>query len=207
MQTLLLKPMVALVCAGLSLGASGVLVPKLHATSYPRKETVLESTWQKAKKALEAGDTKAATRHASRMLRENTQRKAWFYGNVVHEGNQILGLAALRERRLPEAKRCLVAAGKTPGSPQLDSFGPHMVLAQQLLDRGEKKAVIQYLTLVSKFWGNTSEQEIKRMEKSSSGLGAEVRKSDRATRRRISIWKAQILVGHKPRLNYSSSLL
>ncbi|MDQ2731693.1 MAG: hypothetical protein M3Y56_08550, partial [Armatimonadota bacterium] len=92
-----------------------------------------------ADNAIVAGDTKAATKFALAALKENDtpeRRSSWQYGNNIHEANQILGLAALREGRVADAKRYLIAAGKTPGSPQLNSFGPHMVLAQELLSRG-----------------------------------------------------------------------
>jgi hypothetical protein len=49
-------------------------------------------------------------------------------------------------------KAFLLAAGNTPGSPQLDSFGPNMTLAKELFERGEKDAVIKYLQLCDKFW-------------------------------------------------------
>lgn len=54
--------------------------------------------------------------------------------------------------RLDEAKRCLIEAGKNPGSPQLDNLGPDMGLAQDLLERGERETVLEYLKLCRKFW-------------------------------------------------------
>jgi hypothetical protein len=50
------------------------------------------------------------------------------------------------------AKARLLDAGKTPGSPQLDSFGPNMELAHELLQKGEKDVVLQYFDLCAKFW-------------------------------------------------------
>jgi hypothetical protein len=58
----------------------------------------------------------------------------------------------VQEGRLDDAKRCLIEAGKTPGSPQLDSFGPDMGLAQDLLERGERETVLEYLKLCRRFW-------------------------------------------------------
>lgn len=78
----------------------------------------------------------------------------WNYGNVIHNCHQVLGLLSLRERNLPEAKKHLLAAGKTPGSPQLDSFGPRMILARELVLRGEYPVVLQYLDMIAKFWAN-----------------------------------------------------
>lgn len=107
----------------------------------------------KAEAALKAGDTKGATRYATELLANNIYSPvSWNYGNVVYDGNQILGLAALKENDIAKAKQCLLAAGNTPGSPQLDSFGPEMTLAQELLKRGEKQVVLDFLDLVAKFW-------------------------------------------------------
>ncbi len=60
----------------------------------------------------------------------------WNYGNAIHDGNQFLGLVRLRQGDIEAAKEHLLAAGLSPGSPQLDSFGPSMVLARELLERG-----------------------------------------------------------------------
>ena len=46
----------------------------------------------------------------------------------------------------------MLKAGATPGSPQLDSFGPSMTLAKELLEKGERQAVIEYFQLCAKFW-------------------------------------------------------
>jgi hypothetical protein len=73
-------------------------------------------------------------------------------GNAVFNGNLVLGRLALDEGRVEEAKRHLLAAGKTRGATALDSFGPNMSLAKDLLEKGESEAVLQYLELCRKFW-------------------------------------------------------
>lgn len=108
--------------------------------------------------ALEAGDTELAKKHAAETLQKNTDRKNWNYGNIIHDANQILGRGALREGKLADAKTYLLKAGATPGSPQLNSFGPRMQLARELLEKSEKETVLQYLDLVSKFWASDKEQ-------------------------------------------------
>jgi hypothetical protein len=50
------------------------------------------------------------------------------------------------------AREHLLAAGGTPGSPQLYSFGPSMALATELLDAGEREAVREYFRLCAAFW-------------------------------------------------------
>ena len=53
---------------------------------------------------------------------------------------------------LNQAKQYLLAAGQTPGSPVLNSFGPNMLLAKELLEKGERAVVLQYFELCAKFW-------------------------------------------------------
>jgi hypothetical protein len=46
----------------------------------------------------------------------------------------------------------LLAAGNSPGSPQLNSFGPNMSLAKDLLENGDRETVLQYFEFCRKFW-------------------------------------------------------
>ncbi|HEX8549918.1 MAG TPA: hypothetical protein VF681_00045 [Abditibacteriaceae bacterium] len=186
---------------GFSQAKTAVVTPQ---PSSPSKAT--PSLQQMALQAFGNGDTQAATQYAFQMLKENTNRKAWYYGNTIHGANQILGLAALRERRTADARRYLIAAGKTPGSPQLDSFGPPMALAQALLEKGEKDTVIQYLDLVSKFWASSSPQQLKRIEKRKPGFAKVVVRMDKEKQQKINSWKTQIRAGKKPKLNDSGSI-
>src|SRR5215204_2892258 len=105
-----------------------------------------------ASAALEDGKTDEAQRDAEELLEGASGRKGnWNYGNAIHHGNIILGRIALGAGDVQKAKEHLIAAGKTPGSPQLGSFGPDLQFAQQLLDKGEGKTTAEYLRLVSKF--------------------------------------------------------
>lgn len=103
-----------------------------------------------AKAAFGANDFAMAEEYAERMLIENPQD--WNYGNNIHHANIILGRIALRADDVEEAKKRLIEAGKTPGSPQLDSFGPTMTLAVELLHKGEKDVVLEYFELCTNFW-------------------------------------------------------
>jgi hypothetical protein len=76
----------------------------------------------------------------------------WNYGNAVHKINIVAGRIALQEGELEEAKKYLILAGKTKGSPQLNSFGPNMTLAKELLEKGQREVVLQYFDLCSVFW-------------------------------------------------------
>jgi tetratricopeptide (TPR) repeat protein len=103
--------------------------------------------------ALDAGDAAKARGYATELLEIAPQfPKNWNYGNAIHVGNLVLGRLAVRSGDLDKAREHLLAAGKTPGSPQLNSFGPNMALALELLEKGERDAVVQYLELCGQFW-------------------------------------------------------
>jgi len=108
-----------------------------------------------AEMALAANESPRAKAYASDLLQsldDTTAKTNWNYGNAVYNGNLILGHVALAEGNIPEAKKFLLAAARTPGSPQLNSFGPNMSLAEQLLMKGEKQVVLEYIELCRKFW-------------------------------------------------------
>lgn len=106
-----------------------------------------------AKQAFEAGEIEKASKYANELL-ETAQKypKDWNYGNAIHHGNNVLGRVALKQGDVKKAVQYLLEAGRTPGSPQLNSFGPNMSLAKELLEKGEKDAVLQYFELCRKFW-------------------------------------------------------
>src|SRR5207245_278418 len=76
----------------------------------------------------------------------------WNYGNAVQDANLVLGRIAVREGRIDDAKQYLLEAGKSPGSPQMNSFGPNMSLAKDLLEKGEPQVVLEYFDLCRNFW-------------------------------------------------------
>lgn len=106
--------------------------------------------------ALNAGKDPQAKAYAEELLKNTYSRAHWDYGNAVHHGNIILGRLALKQGDVAQAKQYLINAGRTPGSPELNSFGPDLELAKALLERGEKDVVIEYLDLCAKFWDTSS---------------------------------------------------
>ena len=105
-----------------------------------------------AKMALTANRYEKATGYASAMLALSEDSPDWNSGEHIHHGNLVLGRIALAEGDIEEAKRRLIAAGKTTGSPSLNSFGPDMMLAKELLQKGEKEVVLEYFRLCAGFW-------------------------------------------------------
>ena len=106
-----------------------------------------------AKQSFVLGRVDDARNFADELLRLAPQfERDWNFGNAIHDGNMVLGRIAVREGRMDDARQFLLKAGGTPGSPQLNSFGPNMSLARDLVEKGEREVVLQYFELCRKFW-------------------------------------------------------
>lgn len=122
----------------------------LEETGETRRLHVLADT---AEAAALAEDWEKAVEYANDLLRSAAEDTTdWFYGNAVHRGNLVLGAVAFAKGDVDQAALYLVRAGRTPGSPQLNSFGPRMGLARDLLEAGQRDAVVEYLELCGRFW-------------------------------------------------------
>jgi tetratricopeptide (TPR) repeat protein len=107
-----------------------------------------------AKAAFSAGELNKAELYARELLSlAPDYQKDWNYGNAVFVGNMVIGRVALRrDKNTVLAKSYLLASGETPGSPQLNSFGPNMSLAKDLLEQGERDTVLEFFAKCRKFW-------------------------------------------------------
>jgi len=106
-----------------------------------------------AKESFQSGHTEDARKFAKELLEMSSRFKTdWNYGNAIQDGNLVLGRIAVKEGRIDEAKKFLIEAGKSKGSPQMDTFGPNMSLAKDLLEKGERETVLEYFELCRKFW-------------------------------------------------------
>jgi hypothetical protein len=106
-----------------------------------------------AKQSFVAGDAAAAKMYAQELMSLLPKYpNDWNYWNAVQDGNIVLGRIAVKEGRVTEAKQHLLAAGNSPGSSQMKISGPNMSLAKDLLEKGEREVVIQYLELCRRFW-------------------------------------------------------
>lgn len=74
------------------------------------------------------------------------------YGNAIHQANTLLGLVELHRGRIDRATDYLLSSARTPGSPQLKTFGPNMLLADRLLALGQRRAVVRYLKACRRLW-------------------------------------------------------
>jgi len=106
-----------------------------------------------AKQSFELGKIDDARNYASDLLALAPKFQSnWNYGNAIQDGNLVLGRIAVRDGRIEDAKQYLLEAGKSRGSPTMDSFGPTMSLAKDLIEKGERDTVLQYFELCRKFW-------------------------------------------------------
>ena len=119
--------------------------------------------------ALAAGDSKQAKKYALELqtvgdqIRKESKIDTRIPSYATHVSNIVLGLIAFDEGNITKAKDYLLAAAQFSGGPDpaLMTWGPNMLLAKKLLERGERETVIQYFDSCAKFW----ERENGRLEK------------------------------------------
>jgi outer membrane lipoprotein-sorting protein len=113
-----------------------------------------------AKAAFEIRKFDEARQYAREALRLAPQYQGhWSYGSAIHDGHMVLGRLALLKGDVIAARRELLDAGKTPGGPSLDTNGPNMSLAKDLLEIGEADVVREYLCECASFWKNSQTLE------------------------------------------------
>ena len=78
----------------------------------------------------------------------------WNYGNAIHDSHLVLGRLALKDGDVSAAKEHLLKSTENKGSPTMNSFGPNMSLAKDLLLKGESEVVLEYFDRCRKFWKN-----------------------------------------------------
>jgi thiol-disulfide isomerase/thioredoxin len=118
-----------------------------------RKADAIDRTWnglpQLALAEFEAGDDEAAARDAHRLLdRDNNPPP-----NFAQVGHTVLGRVALAKGNVAEAKAELLASVPAVIPPGMN-MEPNRTLAQDLMDHGEREAVVQFLEQCREFWKN-----------------------------------------------------
>lgn len=141
------KSILLAICLALTLGTIA------SAQIESKEETRFYEMTKLPTRALAAGQMDQARKDSLALLKEaENWKENWNYGNAVHVANLVLGHVALAAGDVKKAKAFLLAAGKTPGSPQLNSFGPNMRLAKAFLEKGEPEVVLAYFELCAVFW-------------------------------------------------------
>ena len=106
-----------------------------------------------AKAAFDAGDLVKARSYADQLLALAPQYPSdWNYGNAIYVGHMVLGRVELAQGNTALAENHLLQSAKTPGSPQLNTFGPNTSLAKDLLQKGDTAPVLEYFVLIQNFW-------------------------------------------------------
>lgn len=113
------------------------------------REMIYEET---ARVAYATGDLSTAEKVGRELVDTFIDPEEWVYGNAVHEGNMVLGQVAAARKDFDSAAKFLLEAGKSPGSPQLNPYGPRFPLAVTLLRNGKQAEVAQYLESIRSFW-------------------------------------------------------
>lgn len=121
----------------------------------PQDDALGQALWLAAlaHARFDAGHLEVAAERARELLAVAEQiASTWNYGNAMHEAHTILGRIALAQGDVPTAKAELLESARVRGSPQLGSFGPSLDLAGELLEAGEREAVLEFLELCKGFW-------------------------------------------------------
>jgi tetratricopeptide (TPR) repeat protein len=118
-----------------------------------------------AKTAFDAGAYDKARQYANDLLQQGEQiaaagkadprTPAFIFqedDNALHDANSVLGRLALHNDDISGAEAHLLAMGRVSGSPRLNSAGPNMQLAHDLLERGDRQPVLAYFDECEKFW-------------------------------------------------------
>jgi len=143
-------------------GQAAYAVGKVTKRDYPR----FLGLHAAAETALDRGDVLEADRLAEELLGLAERfRNDWNYGAAVHYGHTLRGLCACRYGNVDRAVDHLLRAGRAPGSPELNSEGPDLRLAEALLEAHKREAVVQYLEDCKAFWhgpGGTGARQLNR---------------------------------------------
>ena len=95
--------------------------------------------------AFKSGDFESASELAQIHLNSSDR-------GAVHRANTLLGRISLRWGDVIGAKQFLLDSSKPEAAPYVRLFSPSMVLAKELLAKGEQETVIQYLTNCQSLW-------------------------------------------------------
>jgi tetratricopeptide (TPR) repeat protein len=98
-----------------------------------------------AEAAFKMGDFAGAAEFARIHLRSRDQ-------TAVQRANTILGRVAMRSNDMSLAKQFLIDSSAPSAERDVSLSGPTMVLAKELLEAGERDAVLQYLTNCLTLW-------------------------------------------------------
>lgn len=126
-------------------------------------------------KAIEENRIEKVTTYSLEYLKMAELFKTnWHYGNAIFYGNFYLSYTSLKQKDLSSSLKYLKLASLSPGSPQLNSFGPFnspeiRTHLKALAELKQKKALIEFAENCKKFFVDDksktyTEEESKRNE-------------------------------------------
>lgn len=91
-------------------------------------------------------------------------QKNWNFGNAIFYGNMALASVSIQKHDNKSAIKHIILASLTPGSPQLNSFGPfndslYTEPLFELFKLGERNSLIEFAQNCKKFLKDSSEKE------------------------------------------------
>jgi tetratricopeptide (TPR) repeat protein len=98
-----------------------------------------------AEAAFKIGDFEGAAQLAKLHLQSSDQ-------SAIQRADTILGLVALRSGDVASGTKYLLDSSMPEAAPYVSLYGPTMVLAKELLENGERDAVLQYLENCLSLW-------------------------------------------------------
>lgn len=94
--------------------------------------------------------------------------KNWNYGNAIFEAHLALSHMAFEKNDKSLAREHLIKASETPGSPQLDSFGPFIGFQTDyflaLAKAGEKESLIKFANNCKNFVNKKNQKKMSPQE-------------------------------------------
>ena len=105
-----------------------------------------------ARAAFDSADIDVARRYAQEIIdTESKMRDSWYHPIALHEAHTVLGGIAVREGDLKKARKHLYASTRVKHTCQSSWYSPTMALANDMLRKGQAKAVLKYLKLLRKW--------------------------------------------------------
>ena len=109
--------------------------------------------------AYRAGDLISAKRLASNLLETADDFQSDpLHADALHRANIVLGEVALHSGNMDRAEQYLATAAQVKPSPTLATTGPDLGLAKELLAKGERTPVRNYLVACEPLWTGGKER-------------------------------------------------
>jgi hypothetical protein len=77
--------------------------------------------------------------------------------SATQRANTVLGRVALRSKDIDGAKQFLLDSSQPQAARYIEVAGPMMILAKELLEKGERDVVVQYMQNCLPFWPHGEE--------------------------------------------------